>query len=169
MPSKNGFGQGRSHREWIEHESLFTGHRNSQTFGSDVSVTETVRNRLRKAGSKCRLPAKKDFLNPVHRQKRLEFAMNHEHWTFENWGNAVFSDDTIICSTGHGSPRVLHVASAVSRRTIATTKNTYPCAGRVVSPSPCGLAYLQSGPASVTAFGTDIWRRVLMSTTYWNP
>ncbi|KMQ81946.1 paired box protein and transposase domain containing protein, partial [Lasius niger] len=67
---------------------------------------QTVRNRLKDAGFKSRVPAKKPFLRPDHYTARLQYALNHLHWDEYRWRNVIFSDEKIFCSYGNGPPRI---------------------------------------------------------------
>lgn len=67
---------------------------------------DTVRNRLKEKGLKCRIPARKPFLKPHHRQARYTFAQSHLHWDVRQWGKVVFSDEKIFRSSSRGALRV---------------------------------------------------------------
>lgn len=68
---------------------------------------QTIRNRIRASGYKCRVPARKPFLRPIHKSKRLTFASNHLHWRPEHeWSRVIFSDEKIFRSDGNGPLRV---------------------------------------------------------------
>lgn len=67
---------------------------------------DTVRNRLKEQGMKCRIPARKPFLTPYHRQRRYMFAESHKHWSPEEWKKIVFSDEKIFRSSSRGALRV---------------------------------------------------------------
>ncbi|KMQ82692.1 paired box protein and transposase domain containing protein [Lasius niger] len=75
------------------------------TLGLPCKV-QTVRNRLREAGFKSGVPAKKPFLRDEHYTARLRFALNHLHWDVDRWSNVIFSDEKIFCSYGNGPPRI---------------------------------------------------------------
>lgn len=67
---------------------------------------DTVRNRLKEKGLKCRIPARKPFLTPHHRQMRFVYALRHINWTMDLWERVVFSDEKIFRSTSRGALRV---------------------------------------------------------------
>ncbi|GBN16692.1 Transposable element Tc1 transposase [Araneus ventricosus] len=67
---------------------------------------QTVRNRLQGKGLKCRVPARKPFLQPFHRQMRQSFALNHLHWSVDAWHRVVFSDEKIFRASSRGALRV---------------------------------------------------------------
>lgn len=70
-------------------------------------TVQTIRNRLREGGLRSRIPARKPRLTANHKQKRLTFALNHYHWTYEqSWSRVIFSDEKVFRSSGHGPPRV---------------------------------------------------------------
>jgi transposase len=67
----------------------------------DLDITpQTVRNTLRRAGLKSAVKQKKPFLSRAHRRRRLEFALEHQHWTLEDWSRVVWSDETKINRMG---------------------------------------------------------------------
>ena len=65
----------------------------------DVS-TQTIRRALRKAGLKAAVKQKMPFLSKAHRRRRLEFALEHQHWTLDDWSRVVWSDETKINRLG---------------------------------------------------------------------
>ena len=50
----------------------------------DVS-TQTIRNTLKKSGLKAAVKQKKPFLSKAHQKQWLEFALEHQHWTLDDW------------------------------------------------------------------------------------
>ncbi|GBN65601.1 Transposable element Tc1 transposase [Araneus ventricosus] len=68
--------------------------------------SETIRRRLKENGLKSRIAAKKPFLKPVHRTKRLQFAMYYINFPMADWKEVIFTDEKIFASTGYGSIRV---------------------------------------------------------------
>lgn len=71
----------------------------------DISV-DTVRNRLKEGGLRCRIPARKPFLKDIHLRKRLDFARRYFNWGVEQWEEVVFSDEKIFRASSKGP---LHV------------------------------------------------------------
>lgn len=72
------------------------------THGRHVS-TQTVRNRLRDVGIRCRRPRKVPILTRRHRQARLAWARQHLRFTRADWANVLFVDETRItlrCADG---------------------------------------------------------------------
>lgn len=52
----------------------------------DVTISaSTVRRRLKDAGLKACVAAKKPLLSTTNRKKRLEFAKGHKDWTVQDW------------------------------------------------------------------------------------
>lgn len=47
-----------------------------------------------------RTPARKPFLTPIQRQKRLKFCKDHQHWKTEEWNKVLFSDESSFCQFG---------------------------------------------------------------------
>lgn len=66
----------------------------------------TVRRRLKEKGLRCRIPARKPALKPVHVEKRYNFAFNHMDWDLDRWNRVVFSDEKIFRATCKGPLRV---------------------------------------------------------------
>jgi transposase len=70
----------------------------------DVSVTSrTIQNRLNKAGYLGRVARKKPLLSEKNRKLRLQWALEHQHWTIEDWKKVGFSDEsnfTLYRTTG---------------------------------------------------------------------
>lgn len=56
--------------------------------------SRTIQRRLVEKGMLSRRPAKKPLLKARHRQARLEFAQQHQHWTISQWRNVLFSDES---------------------------------------------------------------------------
>ena len=61
--------------------------------GVQISAT-TVRRRLLEVGRKARKPLKKQLLTQKIKQKRLAWAKKYKTWSFEEWKNVLFSDET---------------------------------------------------------------------------
>lgn len=59
----------------------------------DVSDV-TIRRRLASAGLHSAMAAQKPLLSPSNKEARLCFAMGHASWTADDWGRAVFSDES---------------------------------------------------------------------------
>jgi hypothetical protein len=57
--------------------------------------SQTVRNVLKAVTKK-----KKPLLSIQHRQRRLAFALAHQHWTVEDWKCVIWSDETKINRIG---------------------------------------------------------------------
>ena len=56
----------------------------------------TVANALKTEGFASAPKMKKPLLSKKHRQARLEFAQRHQHWTDDDWGKVVWSDESKI-------------------------------------------------------------------------
>jgi len=64
---------------------------------------ETVRRALKDVGNLVAKKKKKPALNATHRCNRLRWAIEHRHWTVEDWKSVIWSDETKInrlCSDG---------------------------------------------------------------------
>ena len=63
----------------------------------DLGVcVQMVRNILKKEGLRAAVKAKKPFLANRHRRARLEFALEHQHWTMDDWSRVIWSDESKI-------------------------------------------------------------------------
>lgn len=94
---------------------------------TDQVCVQTVRNRLKARGLRCRVSVKKDFLKKEHRDNRYNFAMIHLSWSAEHWNRVIFSDEKLFCLGGNGPPKVWRPTVAPDRldpRYIANTRNT---------------------------------------------
>jgi len=67
----------------------------------DLGVcVQTIRNMLKKEGLRSAVKSKKPFLSMRHRRARLEFALEHQHWTLDDWSRVIWSDETKINRLG---------------------------------------------------------------------
>ena len=53
---------------------------------------QTVRRALQESGFKSATKKKVPMLKKTHRQRRLEFAQQHENWTVEDWKRVLWTD-----------------------------------------------------------------------------
>ena len=68
---------------------------------------QTVRNRLRESGMRCRRPVQGIILTEGHRQRRLEWAEIHRPWPRYRWSRVWFSDESRFLLNRHdGRTRV---------------------------------------------------------------
>src|SRR5882762_4063112 len=61
---------------------------------------QTVHNNLKKAGMKAVVRKKKPLLSHRHRKERMDFALEHQHWTVEDWKRVVWSVETKVNRLG---------------------------------------------------------------------
>lgn len=66
-----------------------------QATGVSVSV-ETIRKRLRARGLFSRRQLRVPELSRQNKADRLNWSLEHENWTIEDWRNVLFSDETRI-------------------------------------------------------------------------
>lgn len=64
-----------------------------QQYSNTVVSAQTVRNRLREVGIRSRRKVRKPKLSAGHRAARLRWAREHLHWTNEEWGWVLFTDE----------------------------------------------------------------------------
>ena len=57
---------------------------------------QTVSRRLAAMGLPGRVAKKTPLLTARHRQLRLQWARDHQHWGIEDWNNVFFSDETPV-------------------------------------------------------------------------
>ena len=62
--------------------------------GCRISHVTVSRRLSKKFNLKSYKPAKKSRLTAAMKAKRLQFANNHQHWTAEQWGKVLFSDES---------------------------------------------------------------------------
>ena len=67
---------------------------------------QTTREKLRKHGIKCHVPAVEEELKDGDCDTRLGFALQHLVYDFDFWKNVIFSDETYFTSM---EPRAMHV------------------------------------------------------------
>jgi hypothetical protein len=71
---------------------------------------QTIKRRLIKVGKlKCRIAARKPWLRPVNRGKRLAWARAHVNWTPAQWREVLWSDESKFVIRYHASRKVWRV------------------------------------------------------------
>ena len=65
-----------------------------------VIILAVQRQGLKKAGMKAVVKKKKPLLTKAHRKARVDFALEHQHWTMDDWKKVVWSDETKINRLG---------------------------------------------------------------------
>jgi transposase len=77
----------------------------------------TVWRILRAAGFGKTKPTRKPGLTPEMKQARLQFALDHEHWTLEDWKKVIWSDETsVVCGFRRGGYRVWRCSNEKMKR-----------------------------------------------------
>lgn len=56
----------------------------------------TVKRRLIDIGLNGHVAAKKPLLRPKNSKKRIKFAKDHLHWTYEDWAKVLWTDESIF-------------------------------------------------------------------------
>ena len=62
--------------------------------GRRISHKTVSRHLSKDFNMKSYKPAKKPRLTAAMKAKRLQFANNHQHWTDEQWGKVLFSEES---------------------------------------------------------------------------
>lgn len=84
-------------RACLSNRRLTSGQLRQQMAATGVHVSSrTVRNRLKEACLVGRVAAKKPLLSQRNQKDRLDFARRHRHWTTEDWGRVLWSDETSV-------------------------------------------------------------------------
>lgn len=65
-----------------------------------VISDQTIRNRLRNAGLRSRIPFQAPRLTRQHKEARLRFAQNHVNWQLRQWKGVLFTDESRFRLTG---------------------------------------------------------------------
>nr|XP_037282317.1 LOW QUALITY PROTEIN: uncharacterized protein LOC119175489 [Rhipicephalus microplus] len=68
-----------------------------EELGLSLSLS-AIRRRLRAAGLKSHVAARKPLLTSELRRKRLDFVRQHERWRAEDWQQVIFSDESTFTS-----------------------------------------------------------------------
>ena len=55
---------------------------------------QTVRNRWREKGFRCRQAATKPLITERNRKRRSKWVKDHISWTVDDWENVLFSDES---------------------------------------------------------------------------
>ena len=94
------------HRRKSFETAAETARRTIDSHGRPIS-SHTVRRRLRNGGIHSRRPAVRPILTPRHRQQRLIWAQNRQHWSWRHWRTVLFSDKSRFCvSNADGRIRI---------------------------------------------------------------
>jgi transposase len=64
------------------------------TFLKNHVCANTIRNRLKETGKNGRVRRRKPYLREANREARLRWALDHLHWTIDDWMKVVFSDES---------------------------------------------------------------------------
>lgn len=67
-----------------------------ETSGGPSVHSSTVRRRLIAKGYYGRTARKKPFISKPNQKKRLKFASEHRHWTYDDWKKVLWTDETKI-------------------------------------------------------------------------
>ena len=81
-----------------------TGRNTLGRHGAPVSG-QTVRRRLRERGLYCRRPARQPVRTARHTRQRLQWARQRQHWTWRQWSDVLFTDESRYC-IGHADGRI---------------------------------------------------------------
>jgi hypothetical protein len=56
----------------------------------------TVQRRLKENGIQKHIAVVKPFLTPKHVERRLQWALEYQHWTVEDWMKVIWSDESSV-------------------------------------------------------------------------
>ncbi len=69
----------------------------------------TLQQRLHEKNVKKHCQREKLLLTGAHRQKRFNWALEHENWTYDDWAKVIWSDECLIeLGSGHRKPWVFY-------------------------------------------------------------
>lgn len=57
---------------------------------------QTVRNRLHSSGLRSRVRCRVPALTAEHKRRRMQWALAHRHWSVEDWGKCIMTDETRV-------------------------------------------------------------------------
>jgi hypothetical protein len=90
-------------RKTAKLEKLITKNRstremNTIQLGAELGISGTTVWRILRNGLKMRKtkPTRKPGLQKWMREERLQWCLDHQHWTLEDWKNVIWSDETSI-------------------------------------------------------------------------
>jgi transposase len=63
-----------------------------EKYGIELSLTQ-IKVRLRKDGLNGHVCSRKPLLRPINKIKRLIWAVQHQHWTVEQWKRVLWTDE----------------------------------------------------------------------------
>ena len=88
---------------------------------SKQDSVSTVKRRLRAAGLKGRVAARKPLLRCQNKTERLSWATKHRHWTTEDWKKVLWTDESKLKI--FGSSRRIFVHRRVGERMLLQCVN----------------------------------------------
>ncbi|KAL3170094.1 hypothetical protein MRX96_015162 [Rhipicephalus microplus] len=86
----------------------FTTTKKIKKLGLPLSLSAS-RRRFSAGGLKSHVAARKPLLGSEHRRKCLDFVLQHEHWSAEDWKRIIFTDESTFTSCGNMRLRVWRV------------------------------------------------------------
>ena len=93
----------------------------------DLNVSpDTISRRIKETGEfNSYWAAKKPYMSPENKRKRLAWAKEHLNWTIDQWANVLWSDESPFVLRYHGKQRVwrLHNERYDPKCTISTVKH----------------------------------------------
>jgi len=79
----------------------------------------TALNILREAGYSSVKPTRKPGLSKTQRAARLQFCLDHQHWTLEDWKKVIWTDETSVILGAHrGAVRLWRRADEGASKTV---------------------------------------------------
>src|SRR5271154_1629094 len=80
----------------IVRTALKARHMSLKAFATEVNINvsyKTIQCRLKAASIRKCIARTKPFLSPKSMANRLQWALDHQHWTVEQWGNVIWSNE----------------------------------------------------------------------------
>ena len=129
----------------------------------------TVRRRLKEMGFRSIRPGKKPRLTSSMRQKRLQWAREHEQWTLDDWRRVCFSDEShFVC---HDSSK-LHAWHTRGRQRPFRSTEKYPqkvLVWSVISNMGCGALRIVDGTVNAEKYVEIIKDHLIPQLQEWFP
>ena len=79
----------------VKKSRFVTAHEIQEEFSLQHISTKTIKRRITESGMfKSYWAARKPFLRPANIEKRLQWCIEHQHWSVEQWRSVLWSDES---------------------------------------------------------------------------